>query len=129
MKYLNNKAFTLVELLGVIVVLSLLILLVIPKITSSVKNKTEEIDETTYDIIIRATELYLYDNSSSYEANEGITYCIPLTNLTNNGYLEAPIKNFKDSIDITNIKSVKVEYNNGYIYNIVDKDKCIESDS
>lgn len=127
MKYINNKAFTLVELLGVIVILSILILIVIPKITSSVKNKTEEIDGVTFNIITKATELYIHDNSSAYEEREGITYCIPLTNLTNNGYLEAPITNFKDSIDITTTKSVKVQYNEGYIYTIVDKDKCIEN--
>lgn len=129
MKQLNNNGFTLIELLGVIVILSILIIIVIPKITSSVKNKTGEIDEVTFNIITKATELYLYDNSSSYEEIEGKIYCIPLTNLTENGYLEVPIKSFKDSTDLTNIKTVKVEYDDGYTYIIVDNNKCIESNS
>ena len=51
----NKKGFTLVELLGVIIILSLLIVLVFPKIVNSVKNSTKDTDDT-----IKKTHCKLY---------------------------------------------------------------------
>lgn len=123
-KLLNNKAFTLVELLAIIVILSSLLLIVIPKMTSSIKEKNNEVDEVTFNLITKAAKLYLDDNSFKYPISEGATYCIPLTKLISDDYLVAPIKSFKTSEDITNKKTIKIQYNNGYSYSLVDNNNC-----
>jgi prepilin-type N-terminal cleavage/methylation domain-containing protein len=46
MKY-KNKGFTLIEILAVVTIIGLIFILVIPKITTSLKNKKSDVDKTT----------------------------------------------------------------------------------
>lgn len=124
---LNKKAFTLVELLAVIVILSVLLLLVIPKITSSVNKQTTDVDDVIFELIKKASVLYIEENSFNYPLKEGSIYCVSLKELTDKEYIEAPIKNFKTSEDITNKKSIKIKYDTEYSYSLVDNDKCTQT--
>ncbi len=55
---LNNKGFTLVELLGVIIILVVILLIAIPSITSTVsRNKDQEL-EAKQQLIVAETKLY-----------------------------------------------------------------------
>ena len=123
---LNKKAFTLVELLAVIVILSTLILIVMSKMTSLTNQKTDDVDDVTFNLLTKAAKIYLDDNSFNYPIRQGSTYCVSLKTLTDNDYLEAPIKSFKTSTDITNQKTIKVKYDNGYSYSLVDNGACEE---
>ena len=42
-----RKAFTLIEILAVVTIIGLIFILVIPKITTSLKNKKSDVDTTT----------------------------------------------------------------------------------
>lgn len=121
---MKNKGFTLIELLGVIIILSLLILLVLPSITGSVKNYSKDTDELMLSMVVDATKLYVEDNSVLYRKKNGRSYCIELTELVDNEYLKLPIK--QNDLDITNTKSVQVTYEDGFNYEVVDKDECEE---
>lgn len=56
---LNNKGFTLVELLGVIIILVTIMLIAIPSITSTIsRNKDKEL-EAKQELIIAETKLYV----------------------------------------------------------------------
>ena len=65
---LNDKGFTLVELLAVLVILVTILLIAIPSITSSVERNKQKLLEKKIDIIEVAAESYvnLYKNSINY---------------------------------------------------------------
>lgn len=119
-----KKGFTLIEILAVVTIIGLIFILVIPKITTSLKNKKKDVDTTTNNLIITAAKNYVADNKSKFDKVDNNTYCLPLTTLTKKDYLDSPVKNVTDDLDITNSKSVKITYNKGFKYEVVDKKEC-----
>jgi len=120
---MNRKGFTLVELLGVIIILSLLMLIVLPRITNSTRNSSAKTDKVTEQLIFDAAALYLNDNEGDYNKIEGSVYCIDLNDLVNSDYLKSPLKMSYDG-DIVNTKIVEASYNNGYSYKLKDTSNC-----
>lgn len=121
---MNKRGFTLIEILAVVMLISLIFILVIPKITNSLKKKKSDIDITTTNLVLSAAKLYVQDNSSKFEKTDGNVSCIPLNILVRKGYLESSVKNVTDDIYITNTKSIKITYNDKFIYELVDKKEC-----
>ena len=120
----KNKAFTLIEILAVVTIIGLIFILVIPKITTSLKNKKSDVDTTTTNLVLSATKLYVSDHSSKFEKEDGNISCMPLHQLVKKGYLDGPVKNVTDDKDITNGKSVRITYNKGFKYELVNSNKC-----
>lgn len=116
---MKEKGFTLVELLAVIIILSLLLILVIPKINDSIKSEEKEVNELTKNMIFKAADFYMDDISSEYIKLNGNNYCIKVNDLVNAGYL-------KESNDLPN-KTVKATYNNLFTYELVDESACEEN--
>ncbi len=119
-----KKGFTLIEILAVVTIIGLIFILVIPKIATSLKNKKTDVDTTTNNLIITAAKNYVNDNHDKFDKIDNNTYCLPLTTLTKKDYLDSPVKNVTDDLDITNSKSVKITYNKGFKYEVVDKKEC-----
>lgn len=119
-----KKGFTLIEVLAVVTIIGLIFILIIPKITTSLKNKKSDVDATTNNLIITAAKNYIADNKTKFDKVDNNTYCLPLTTLIKKDYLDSPVKNVTDDLDITNSKSVKIIYNKGFKYEIVDKKEC-----
>lgn len=89
---MRKKGFTLVELLGVLIILSAIVLIVFPSILNQVKKSQGKINEATKLMISSATSLYLEENQNKYGYIKGDTYCISLRTLVEKGKLSAPIK-------------------------------------
>ena len=121
---INEKGFTLVELLAVVLILTLLVLLVWPNISNSVNNKKDDIDNLTLNIIEDATKLYISDNKNYFSKVDGNVYCIALKKLINQDYLKNNIE--YDGEDISDIKTMKVFYEDGFNYVLVDNIDCTE---
>ena len=119
-----KKGFTLIEILAVVTIMGLIFILVIPKIGTSLKHKKKDVDTTTNNLIITAAKNYVNDNHDMFDKVDNNTYCLPLTTLTKKDYLDSPVKNVTDDLDITNSKSVKITYNKGFKYEVVDKKEC-----
>ena len=119
-----KKGFTLIELLAVIVMLSILVLLVFPKITDIVRNKQTDVDETMDTMIYSAINLYVSNNSSQFEKTEGYGYCVSINELVSKGYLQSPVKLYNSNEDITDTKGVQVKYRNGFNYELKNMDEC-----
>lgn len=64
MKKLNNKGFTLVELLAVLVILIAIMGIAIPSISSSLERTKEKQNESRYKIIESAAEQYVTDHKN-----------------------------------------------------------------
>ena len=120
---MNKKGFTLIELLAVIIILSLLMILVLPKITNAVKNYTKKTDALMLSMIEDAAKLYVDDNPDDFEENSYGYYCVPLTELVENDYLKEGIEISGE--DVTSIKSLKIDYTNDYKMDLVDSNECI----
>ena len=86
-----KKAFTLIEILGVIVVLGLLLMLVIPTILNGVKNKEDEVNNVQDTIIYEATGQYIDANPSVVPNVPGTIKCLKLTELKEKGALDSAL--------------------------------------
>ena len=103
----NNKAFTLVELMGVITVIALISVLVSPNIINQIRSSKNRVDKVTEKLIFSATDLYLDENKYRFPLNDGAAYCITLRDLVDDGKLQEPILNSNgDEMDLS--LSVKV---------------------
>ncbi len=119
---MNNKAFTLIELLGVIVILSLLLLVIVPNVTGSIKKGQEEADNDTKDSIVLGARNWLSDNKAKVTSS----YTVKVSDMQNEGYLPNNIKlpskgcsldNASVTITVTNLSNGQKKYN--YKYNPV----------
>ena len=90
MKGMNNKGFTLVELLAVLVILITILTIAIPSITSSIDRNKEKILNKKIDIIEAAAETYvnLYKNNiNNYNGFETGSCCIDIDAIKDRGIL------------------------------------------
>ena len=62
---LNNKGFTLVELLAVIVILLAISMVAIPNITASLEKNKNRLSESQKKIIVSSAELFISENKNS----------------------------------------------------------------
>ena len=105
---MKKNAFTLVELLAVIAILTIIMVISVPQLITSLKNKKTDALEKTKDLLISAARNYVID----YELK--VPTSISIETLCKNDYLECPIKN---PIDNSNLNGyVNVDDNKVYVY-------------
>lgn len=128
MKKLNNKGFTLVEMLAVVIILGVLTAITVPTVTTLIAKNQQDNLENLEKTIISAAKMYISDNRYEIKLNPDTT-CgetrnilkINETSLTDskltiktliaNGYIEGSIRHpkTKESMDI-NTSYIKVTY-------------------
>ena len=105
---MKKNAFTLVELLAVIAILTIIMVISVPQLITSLKNKKTDALEKTKDLLTSAARNYVID----YELK--VPTSISIETLCKNDYLECPIKN---PIDNSNLNGyVNVDDNKVYVY-------------
>lgn len=122
---MKNKGFTLIELIGTIVILSLLLLIVSPLVTRSIKEGIEKADNQAKTSIELAAKNWKSDNKGS--SKESIT----VEELINEGYLDDEVKlpSSSGQTDLSNA-CVKIEttYENENtgkkVYKYIYQDTC-----
>lgn len=119
---MKKNAFTLVELIGVIVILAAIALIAFPPLLNQIQKSQNEIDEATEQLVINSAQLYIDKNDEQFPSKNGNVYCVSFEDLINSGYLRENMVNQQEDVFQTNI--VKVSYNNNYIYEVVSKDEC-----
>ena len=118
---MKKRGFTLVELIGTIVILLVLSLLVFPNLLNLIKNSKKDISTSTKDFIYGQAKSYIYDNVNSYTLKEGNIYCIGLKDLVSKNYLNTPLKDAESGNDIDLSKQIEVKVNNNdYSYELVE---------
>ena len=117
-----KKGFTLVELLGVIVILSLLIVIAMPNIINAIKSSNKKTDAYTASIIYQATDKYIM-HSNLYEEKKGNIYCIDIDKIVSEGYLEENLS-YNGVENIEESMSVKATFGNKWNYKIVKTNEC-----
>jgi len=117
---MKNKGYTLLELLGVIVILSLLVTLVFPSVINFIKKGNDKIDNVTNDLIVSAAEAYINDNSSKLYITSGIEQCVPVDILIGKKYLGKSL--IDEELFVT--KSIKITYTDKYNYELTNTNTC-----
>ena len=105
---MKKKGFTLVELLGVIVILVLIMLLVFTTSSSVFKRSKKNLDKETLNLIYAAADSYVTQNVDSYPKTEGSTYCLSLNTLVNEGLLPEELKQYVEGEDIPLSRTVSI---------------------
>ena len=120
-----KKGFTLVELIGVIIILGLIVLIALPPILNAIRGKESEISEASKEIIYSAANLYVSDNSNSFPKTNGNTFCVTLDTLTQGDYLPDVVYDAVsgDEVLLTNMVEVKYEQDR-FSYNL--NNECVE---
>ena len=88
---MSKKGFTLVELLAVIVILSVILILVFPAVSSVLRRSKNTIEDVQINKILKSTYDYSLKNINILPEKEQVNY-ITLNELKNAGLVEANIK-------------------------------------
>lgn len=124
---MNRKAFTLVEILGVIVIISILLILVASSIISRVSNSDDDSSKTENELIYNAADQYIEEHPSQYPPGKSGRYCITIQSLIDDGKLVAPVKDVNTGKDITNLSIMVTVYSNGTTdHELKEGDECKE---
>lgn len=113
---MNKRGFTLIELLGVIVLIAIISLLAFPSILNHIKKAQDTIDKTTKNLVINAAKNYVNDNLYFFPKVEDNVFCVTLTELLSNKYLDKAII---DENELLKDKIIKIKYTTKYKYSIV----------
>ena len=109
---MRKNAFTLVELIAVIVLLCIIVLISFPSLTNVIKGGEEKNKEEALNTIYMAAENYLMANYEKYFINNtGDTAYIYITDLINNNYLNTDTVNPNNDSSFSNKDVVKITRN------------------
>ena len=119
-----KKGFTLVELLGVIVILTVIGFIAVPTVLNMYRGSKEELSDLTEQVLITSTKSYVNDNENDFPINNGNVYCVSLKRVVSENYLKTPVidSNTGEEIDLNKIVQVKVTNGN---YDISLNDSCV----
>ena len=121
---MNKKAFTLTELMGVVMLLGLIAIIAFPPLLKQIKGTKSTIDEATEKLIVAGASNYVDENKNDFPKVDGNVYCISIQTLVDDNKVS---KDFVDAegnkIDVTKYIQVNTTTNQ-YKYTIVDN--CTE---
>ncbi len=119
---MNKKAFTLVELLAVVVILAVIGIIIVPVVINTINSNTEKLYEAQIDEIKTAAEKYALYNLSDLPLTENDILTITLKDIKDANLIDINIKNpkteelFADNM-LINIKFI----NNKYTFTVLDE--------
>ena len=79
----DKRGFTLVELLGTIVLIALVTTVIATPIVSQISKMSGKVDEATLKLLYASTETYMKKHSNTYQKNDGTSYYITINELMN----------------------------------------------
>lgn len=114
-----KKGFTLIELIGVVIILAIISVLVYPSILKQINATKSELSDSMKEIIYTATDLYA--SNSRLEKTNGFVYCVTIRQLVDKDYLNSNLVDPVTKENISQDKYVKITvFNSNYKYEITD---------
>lgn len=118
---MKRNGFTLIEILAVIIILGVVGLIVMPVVTSSLKESKDDLYQVQISNIREAAKTWAADNIYTLPTEKDKSVIVTLGTLQNEGYIDEGIKNPKTD-DEFNVDEtcVKVLYNGKkYTYSVL----------
>ena len=117
---MKRNGFTLAELLGVIVILSLISVITIPAVTDQLNNYRKRLCEAQLAEIVSAAKTWATDNIYKLPTSNGETYSVTLETLSSYGYIDKDIQNpiTKEKFDLEDTKVTITRSGKKYTYAI-----------
>ena len=132
---MGKRGFTLAEILGVIVIISLLLIIIGPSVINRITGTKGDAASAGEDIVFKATDEYISDHPEDFPNGKAGRYCITIKELLDEGKLvPTGMRDGKeiyvDSVsgkDYTNLSVMVTIYSSGIRdYEIKEGDKCEE---
>ena len=92
---MKRKGFTLIELMGVLIILGILAAIAVPTIAKTIKNSREKAYEDQVGIIVAAAKNWSADHISVLPEEDGVFIPVKISELQEGGYLESSVENPK----------------------------------
>ena len=107
---MKKNAFTLVELMAIIVIMASMLLIILPAINNTIKNSEEKKKQDALNNIYMAAENYLMANYENYSNldNVGAIEYVYIVDLISNNYLSIDTVNPNNDLAFTNQDTIKV---------------------
>lgn len=120
-KSVKKHGFTLVELLGVIIILGVLALLIIPTIDKSLKAGKQKLYENQIENIELATNSWALDNLFALPENDDEYIIVELGQIKASGYIDTEIINPLTGELFPNDTQIKItKKGKKYVYEVVE---------
>ena len=120
-----KRAFTLIELIGVIIILAVISIIVIPIFRNKINEQEKELSSAMTEILYNATELYVA-NDDSYKERDGNIYCVTINDLVLKEHLTSPVLDPVTEQELNKDNFIKVSVKSG-VYEYEYTDTCTES--
>lgn len=118
---MKKRGFTLVELMGVIIILGVIILLAAPAIRNLTAESKNELYEVQINNIKDGLKNWAIDNNKTLPKNEGEVITITLGQLKMGGYVEVELKNPKTNKCFGNDMVLEIRrYQKNYLYTVLE---------
>lgn len=117
-----KKGFTLVELLGVLVLLSVLALITVPIVNGAIKKSKEKSVQIQLESIVKSAKAWAAADPNRLP-EQGKERLVTLQELKQAGFVDGSIKNPKTKKEFPNTLQVKISYDleyQSYTYEIVE---------
>ena len=112
-----KRGFTLVELLGVLLVLAVIALITFPIVTKSIKDNKERLYNSQLEEIKLGAEKWAYKNLSLLPDQDGETITVTLLTLKESGDVPLDVRDPRTGELIPNDMMITIGFkNNDYIY-------------
>ena len=121
---MNDEGYTLIEVLGVIIIITSLSLLVIPNMVNKFIDKRDESNKINEEIIVSTAKLFVSDHEEQFLKKTGARYCLNMNNLIKENYLDSNNKDIKYNQKLAKNKIISIYYTDTWNYEIVDLDAC-----
>lgn len=112
---MNNKGFTLAELIGVVIILLFIGLFAFPPVLNQIKKSEATINNFEKELVLSAVTTYIKEDENKYPFTNNSEYTIILNELEKKGLLDVAVnkklkdKNLNKVIVKISDKSVKFE--------------------
>ena len=123
---MEEKGFTLIEIIAVIVVLSLILLIIVPNMTNTINNSKNKLNDTQKELIISAARNWGTANLT-LENNKPVPSEVTIQTLQDKGYLDdkeifLTLKQFLDLLKIQGLNNLYLFKTVNKINNLIDLD-------
>jgi prepilin-type N-terminal cleavage/methylation domain-containing protein len=125
---MNKKGFTLVELLGVLVIMAIIMVIVVTPIIGQIRNTAKKLDNASLQVLYKSTASYLDANKNLYPKSDGMIYYISVGQLIDSDKLVSSyLSSYSEEVlSRSNVVEVTVK-DGGYQYSFADSSENLST--